>query len=122
MMKTINIIALALMLNGCTAMMAAKQFLPRDHDPALASAYVNTKIGIESISCKDKTTWDSLEKNAQFLNEYAQFRNDPQKESTQGILDNIQKAKTTQSEKACDIWLDLVKQRLVVLNKAWSTR
>ena len=122
MSKLINIMAIALLLNGCTAVTLAQRYWPRDHDPALASAYVNTKIAVNSVSCKDKTTWDSLEHNAQFLNEYAQFRSDPQLESTKAIVENINKARTTQSEKACDIWFDLVKQRLVVLNKAWSGR
>jgi hypothetical protein len=122
MMKMINIIAMALMLNGCTAMMAAKQFLPRDHDPALASAYVTTKIESGRLNCRDKSQWDLVIEKANWMNEYAQFRNDPQKESTASIVENLNKGKLTQSEKACEIWIDLVQQRLVVLNKAWSTR
>jgi hypothetical protein len=122
MMKMINIIAMALMLNGCTAMIAAKQFLPRDHDPALASAYVTTKIESGRLNCRDKSQWDLVIEKANWMNEYAQFRNDPQKESTASIVENLNKGKLTQSEKACEIWIDLVQQRLVVLNKAWSTR
>ena len=122
MMKTINIIIVAMLLNGCTAITVAKKYWPRDHDPALASAYVSTKIGTESISCKDKTTWTAAESQARWLHEYAQFREDPQVESTKAIVENLEKARSTQSEKACEIWLDLVKQRVIVLNKAWSGR
>jgi len=122
MIKTINIIAIMLMLNGCTAAVIAKKYWPRDHDPALAGAYVSAKIGAESISCKDKTTWTQTEYQARWLNEYAIFRADPQVETTKAVLENLEKARGTQSEKACEIWLELVKQRLVVLNKAWSGR
>jgi hypothetical protein len=122
MIKTINIIMVALILNGCTAVTVAKKYWPRDHDPALASAYVSAKLGAESISCKDKSTWTQTEYQARWLNEYAVFRNDPQTETTKAVLENLEKAHSTQSEKACEIWLELVKQRLVVLNKAWSGR
>lgn len=122
MKRMINIIIVAMMLNGCAAVTVAKKYWPRDHDPALASAYVTTKLDSGKLSCKDKAPWDAVIYKAEWLNEYAIFREDPQQESTQAILDNLNKGKTTQSEKACEIWLDLVKQRIVVLNKAWSGR
>jgi hypothetical protein len=118
----INTILIVMLLNGCAAVTTVKKYWPRDHDPALASAYVSTKIGTESISCKDKTTWTATEQQARWLNEYATFRDDSQVESTRAIVENLDKAKNTQSEKACEIWLDLVKQRIIVLNKAWSGR
>lgn len=121
-MRFINIVLIALLLQSCTAVTIAKKYWPRDHDPALASAYVQTKIGSASISCKDKSKWQATEDQAKFLYEYALFRDDSQLESTKAIVDNLEKAKNTQSEKACEIWLDLVKQRIVVLNKAWSGR
>ena len=122
MKNLINSVLIAVLLSGCTAITVAKKYWPRDHDPALASAYVTTKIGTESISCKDKTTWTATEQQATWLHEYAQFRDDPQVESTKAIVENLAKARSTQSEKACEIWLDLVKQRVIVLNKAWSGR
>jgi hypothetical protein len=122
MMKTINIIAVILMLNGCTAVTLAQKYWPRDHDPALASAYVTTKIESGKLNCRDKSQWDLVIEKANWMNEYAQFRNDPQKESTASIVENLNKGKNTQSEKACEIWIDLVQQRLIVLNKAWSGR
>ena len=119
MIKMINIILLAVMMTGCATI---QKYWPRPHDPALAQSYVTTKLGIESISCDDKTNWSNVEYQARWLQEYTEFRNDPQKESAAAVVINLKKAKDTSSEKACNIWLDLVKQRLVVLNKAWSGR
>lgn len=122
MKNLINSVLILMLLQGCTAVTLAKKYWPRDHDPALASAYVTAKLDTEKLSCADKSKWDTVIYKAEWLNEYARFRDDPQAESTQAIVDNLNKAQTTQSTKACEIWLDLVKQRLVVLNKAWSGR
>lgn len=122
MKNLINSVIILVLLQGCTAVTLAKKYWPRDHDPALASAYVTAKLDTERLSCADKSKWDTVIYKAEWLNEYAKFREDPQTESTQAIVDNLNKAQTTQSSRACEIWLDLVKQRLVVLNKAWSER
>lgn len=122
MKNLINSVIILVLLQGCTAVTLAKKYWPRDHDPALASAYVTAKLDTERLSCADKSKWDTVIYKAEWLNEYAKFREDPQTESTQAIVDNLNKAQTTQSQRACEIWLDLVKQRLVVLNKAWSSR
>ena len=122
MKNLINSVLILVLLQGCTAVSIAKKYWPRDHDPALASAYVNTKLDTERLGCKDKSNWDTVIYRAEWLNEYARFRDDPQQESTASIVENLNKGKTTQSERACEIWLDLVKQRLIVLNKAWSGR
>lgn len=122
MKNLINSVIILVLLQGCTAVTLAKKYWPRDHDPALASAYVTAKLDTERLSCADKSKWDPVIYKAEWLNEYAKFRADPQTESTQAIVDNLNKGRTTQSERACEIWLDLVKQRIVVLNKAWSDR
>lgn len=122
MKNLINSVLVVALLSGCAAIDNVKKYWPREHDSALASAYVTTKMATDTIDCTDKSDWTTTEYQARWLNEYAKFRNDPQQESTKAIVENLEKAKTTQSTKACEIWLDLVKQRLVVLNKAWSGR
>jgi hypothetical protein len=122
MKNLINSVLIATLLSGCAAVNTVKKYWPRDHDPALASAYVTAKLDTERLSCADKTNWAPVIYKAEWLNEYAKFREDPQQESTASIVENLNKGRTTQSERACEIWLDLVKQRLVVLNKAWSGR
>jgi len=122
MKNLINSVLILVLLQGCTAVTIAKKYWPRDHDPALASAYVTAKLDSDRLSCADKSKWDPVIYKAEWLNEYAKFRADTQVESTQAIVDNLNKGRTTQSERACEIWLDLVRQRLIVLNKAWSGR
>jgi hypothetical protein len=125
MKNLINSVLIVVLLQGCTAVTLAKKYWPRDHDPALASAYVTAKLSSEKLGCgakKNPETWDAVIFKAEWLNEYARFRADPQQESTASIVENLNKGKTTQSERACEIWLDLVKQRLIVLDKAWSGR
>lgn len=119
MKNLINSVLLVVLLTGCSTV---QKYWPRPHDPALARSFVSTKIGIERIECSDKEDWAEVEYEARFLKEYAEFRDDPQKENTVAIVENLKKAKDTSSIKACDIWLNLAKQRLVVLNKAWSGR
>ena len=116
---------LSVMLSGCAAVSVVQKYWPREHDPALASAYVTTKLSSDKLGCgakKNFETYDAVIFKAEWLDEYAKFREDPQQESTASIVENLNKAKSTSSERACEIWLDLVKQRLIVLNKAWSGR
>lgn len=122
LINSVVLIMIISLLQGCTAVVLAKKYWPRDHDPALASAYVTAKLDTERLNCADRSKWDTVIYKAEWLNEYAKFRADPQTESTQAIVDNLNKAQSTQSTRACEIWLDLVKQRIVVLNKAWSGR
>ena len=122
MKNLINIMLLTIALQGCAAVTVVQKYWPRPHDPALAQSYVTTKLGTEKLKCSDKKDWDTTIEQAIWLDAYATFRDDPQKESTAAIVENIKKARTTSSERACEIWLDLVKQRFVVLNKAWSGR
>lgn len=119
MKNLINSVLLVVLLTGCATV---QKYWPRAHDPALAQSYVSTKLGVTDLSCSDKTNWTKTESEARWLKEYAEFRDDPQKDSAAAIVENLTKAKNTESEKACEIWLNLVKQRLVVLNKAWSGR
>ena len=125
LINSVVLIMIMSLLQGCTAVVLAKKYWPKDHDPALASAYVTTKLSTGKLGCgakKNFETWDAVIFKAEWLDEYAKFRDDPQQESTASIVENLNKGKTTQSERACEIWLDLVRQRLVVLNKAWSGR
>lgn len=109
----INIVV-ALTLSGC-------KFLPVAHDPALAQSYVTTKIAIDNAECTNKTGFAEAIKEATWMKTYAEFRKDPQVESTAGIVDTLGKAHAS-SEKVCEHWVKLSKQRLEVLNKAWSGR
>lgn len=118
MKNLINSVLLVVLLTGCSTL---DKYWPRPHDPALAQAYVSTKMGMDNIDCEHRDLWTTVEYQAKWLDEYAVFRNDPQRENTKAIVDNLDKASTA-SPKACETWLRLAKQRLVVINKAWSGR
>lgn len=120
-MKTINILVLVVLLSGCSTV---GKYWPRAHDPALAQSYVTVKLDLDQLNCDDKSavTWTVARRDAVWLREYAAFRTDPQLESVAAVLENLDKAQETQSVKACEIWLNLSRQRMAVLNKAWSGR
>lgn len=113
-MKNLINIVLILSLTGC-------KYLPVAHDPALAQSFVSTKIAVNNTECTNKTGFADALKEATWMRTYAEFRGDPQVESTAGIVDTLSKAHAS-SEKVCEHWVKLTKQRLEVLNKAWSGR
>jgi protein-disulfide isomerase len=118
-MKTINTLILVLLLSGCSL----AKYWPVPHDPALAQAYVNVQVSIKNISCADKSQgWKTALDQANWLQEYAGFRSDIQLESVTAVQVNLNKAFNTESIKACEIWVNLSKSRMQVLNKAWSGR
>lgn len=104
-----------LLLAGCGLM-------PTPHDPALASAWVNTSQELSRVNCEDRSNWQALMRQAEFLRGYAEFRSDNQVKSAQGILDNIVKAQTAGNLRVCEHNLKLARNRLDVLKTAWSGR
>lgn len=120
-MKKLVIVPLVVLLTGCAAVDKVKQMWPRDHDPALAGSYISLSVKLDVVDCKQKTGIDEAVKEADWLNRYAEFRNDPQKVSTKGILDNLAKAKEG-NEAACQRWVNLSKTRMKIIQQAWSGR
>lgn len=113
-----------LLVTGCAQIKTVTNLLPRDHDPALASAFVEMKIQINTLSCEDKIldNWPAAEKASSFVKEYTSFRDDPQKETALAIYNNIQKAYKTESTSVCDHWLKLTDVRIKSLEAAWKGR
>lgn len=112
------LLLLLLPLSGCLSL------LPRDHDPVLAGAYVDTKIEINKLSCEDKNNdqWNKAIRYAAFVKEYSILRDDPQKQTAEGIEENLNKALKTENEKVCGHWLKLTDSRMKALETAWSGR
>jgi uncharacterized protein YceK len=119
-MKKILLVTLVL-LSGCSSIDKVKEIWPRAHDPALASSMINLSVKLDAVNCKEKTGIEEARKDADWLNRYTEFRNDPQKVSTKGILDNLEKAKDA-NEAACNRWLNLSKTRIKIIQQAWSGR
>lgn len=112
------LLALVIPLSGCLSL------LPRDHDPILAGAYVDTKIEIAKLSCEDKDVdeWNRAIRYSAFVKEYSIFRDDPQKKTAEGIEENLNKALRTDNQKVCGHWLKLTDSRMKALETAWSGR
>lgn len=121
MKKTIVLLSTVLFLTGCAAIDKVKQVWPRNHDSALVTGYVNLQVSLDSVSCSNKNTIDAAITNADWLNRYAEFRNDPQKISTKAITENLAKAKDG-SEAVCQRWVNLSKTRMKIIQEAWSGR
>ena len=118
MMKLINSVLLVVVLSGCSTI---QKYWPRAHDPALAQSFVTTKLAIEKLQCDTRDGFEEADRNARWLEAYATFRDDPQLESTKGLVTTINKAWAS-SDKVCEHWVKLTKERLQVLDKAWSGR
>lgn len=104
-----------LLLAGCS-------LLPTPHDPALVTAWVNTSQELSRVNCADRSNWTALQRSAEFLRDYAEFRADNQVKSAVGIQENIAKAATAGNDRVCEINLKLARNRLDVLKTAWSGR
>ena len=120
--------ACLLLLSGCQTIQNVSSLLPRDHDPTLAGAFIETKIEINTLKCETKdhpleyTLWTAARTSSNYLREYASFRKDPQQESADAVNTNLKKAHEAEKLSVCNHWLKLAKIRLQVLEKAWGSR
>lgn len=116
-MKRIALICFCVLLTSC----AQIKMMLAQHDPVMADHYVKTYLAVQDASCEAKDTFKPAIQSARALATYAEFRDDTQKESATAVLVNLQKAENNDGV-GCDRWLNLSKQRLQILQKAWSTR
>lgn len=123
-MRALVILALSMSLSGCLSL----SLLPRDHDPVLAGAYVDTRLEINNLKCEARgesfvqVSWASALYHSKFMKEYTAFRKDPQAENAEGISVNLQKALDAKNEKTCNHWLKLTGSRMSALETAWRGR
>jgi hypothetical protein len=111
-----KILIACVFVSGCS-------LLPTPHDPALASAWTEIRLDLGRVSCENTAAadWDRLQRNADFLKTYAEFRRDNQVETAQAISENLGKARASRP-RVCEHWIKLTDQRLKVLDQAWSGR
>lgn len=123
-MKLLSLVFVVVLTSGCAQLKTIQSLLPRDHDSALASAFVEMKIQINTLECEDKIldNWPAASEAALFVKQYTIFRNDPQKETAEAIHTNIEKAYETDSDSVCRHWLKLTDVRLQTLETAWKGR
>lgn len=116
-MKALVVAILAVSLSGCAQI---KMMLVK-HDPSLANAYVQTQVAIEKVNCDKKDTFQAALDASYVMSKYAEFRNDPMKDSAVAVNTNLKKAVDSQST-ACTRWVNLANQRMNVLKKSWGDR
>ena len=110
-MKKIVIIISSL-LTGCS-------YLTR-YDPFLEGAYIDASVAINKLHCDANDNWTPALDYASRMHEIAKFRIDPQLETTEAIIKNLNSAKENQS--TCNRYLDVAKIRMSILMKAWRSR
>lgn len=120
-MKIVTFIAVAVILSGCSVVDKVKDYWPRDHDAALVSMYINLERELEAVTCGDRVSFVGAINVSDWINRYAEFRNDPQKIATKNIKDNLEKAASS-SEGACKRYLNLTKINMTLIKDSWSGR
>lgn len=110
-----------LLLSGCSTVDKVKEMWPKPHDPVMVGAYIDLEKQLEDVSCKSKESMEPAIHKADWLNRYAEFRNEPQRVSTKAILENLEKAKKA-PELVCDRWVTLSKTRMKIIKESWSGR
>lgn len=115
----IKILPMILLLAGCSTL---ADYWPTPHDPALAQGWVQVRMEIERVNCDDRSNWQSLLRNAEFVSTYADFRSDNQRRTAAGLLENLTKAQQASNPRVCVHNLNLAKTRLDILKTAWSGR
>ena len=116
------VIFLSVFLVGCstiTGMMNVKE-----HDPALALSYVDTKISMKEALCEDIITLEDVLYQAEWMHEYTLFVNDPQKVTAGNVVVDIEKAikYSFDNVDVCNRFLKLANLKLKTLQKSWGTR
>ena len=116
------VIFLSVFLVGCstiTGMMNVK-----DHDPALALSYIDTKISMKEALCEDIITLEDVLYQAEWMHEYTLFVNDPQKVTAGNVVVDIEKAIKYSFDDidVCNRFLKLANLKLKTLQKSWGTR
>ena len=121
MKKILAALILSTTLSGCAAIAYVSSIWPKDHDPMMVGAYVSLSVSLDKASCSNKESLNDVRREADWLNRYTEFRDDPQKVSTKAILDNIDKAMAAEGA-TCQRWVNLSKTRMKIIQQAWSGR
>ena len=114
MKKIISCTVLCLFLVGCS-------FIPKKHDTALATSYVNLSLIMDEINCDEASSIETAIYSAVWMERYAEFRDDPQIKTVSKIITNLESA-VDSSPAACERWINLTNIKMKTLKKVWSKR
>ena len=121
-MKNIFLLLCCSFLFGCSTIQGIINV--KEHDPALALAYVDTKISIDGAYCDEYETLENALYQSEWMHEYTMFVNDTQKETAQAIVSDIDRALdySLDNVDVCNRFLNLAKIKLKTLKKTWGSR
>ena len=121
-MKNIVIILACSFLVGCSTIKGA--FELKEYDPALALAYVDTKITVNDAYCHEYETLEDAYYQAVWMHEYTMFTNDSHKETVESIVSDLDNALNYSEENidVCNKFLKIARLKLKTLQKTWSSR
>ncbi|MAB53476.1 MAG: hypothetical protein CMG80_17295 [Marinobacter sp.] len=95
----------------------------KEHDPALALGYIDTKIAMSDAFCEDYDSLENAYYQSVWLYEYSLFTNDPQLKTAGNIKKDIDKAMEYSDDiRTCERFLKLANLKLLTLKKAWGSR
>ena len=115
-------IFLSVFLMGCSTISGMMNV--KEHDPALALSYIDTKISMKEALCEDIITLEDVLYQAEWMHEYTLFVNDPQKVTAGNVVVDIEKAikYSFDNVDVCNRFLKLANLKLKTLQKSWGTR
>lgn len=120
-MKILVTAALVLTLTGCAVVDKVTALWPRDHDPAMVSAYIQLERAMEATTCNDRVMLADTASVADWLFRYSDFRNDPQTTAAKNVKNNLEKA-VGASDAVCERYLNLTKINMKLIKDSWSKR
>ena len=121
-MKKIFLLLSCFLLIGCSTI--SGMINVKEHDPALALSYIDTKITMGDAFCEDADTLEDVLYQAEWMYEYTLFVNDPQKIAAKNVVIDIEKAIEYSFDNidVCNRFLKLANLKLKTLQKSWGTR
>ena len=121
-MQKIILLFSCFLLVGCSTISGMMNV--KEHDPALALSYVDTKISMKEALCEDIITLEDVLFQAEWMYEYTLFVNDPQKITAKNVVKDIEKAIEYSFDNidVCNRFLKLANLKLKTLQKSWGTR
>lgn len=121
-MKNIIILICCISLVGCSTIQGIINV--KEHDPALALAYVDTKISIDDAYCDEYETLEAALYQSIWMHEYTMFVDDTQKKTAKAIVSDIDRALdySLDNVDVCNRFLNLAKIKLKTLQKTWGSR
>ena len=122
MFKKIAItLSTSLLLASCGTVDTIKKYWPRDHDPVMFAQLVKVDVGLDAVDCQ-MPLWSFVISDAEILDRYTTWRQDPQQENIHGLNLHIKKISVSKNPTFCDLGKKTAKKRIEAARSAWEGR